>query len=73
MEKCMYEFLVHEFDFMAENANQEEEVYTEEGIKRTLEWLDNNDLGLYQVIEDYLADAYNSVNDLWIIKKFGII
>ena len=62
MEKSMYEFLVHEFDFMAENANQDEEVYTEEGIKRTLEWLDDNDLGLYQVIEDYLADVYKNVN-----------
>lgn len=64
MEKGLNEFLVHEFDFMAENANQEdEEVYTEEGIKKTLEWLENNDLGLYQVIEDYLANAYQKVNE----------
>jgi hypothetical protein len=63
MEKGLYEFLVQEFEFIAENANDEEEVYTEEGIKKTLEWLDNNDLGLYQVIEDYLADAYQSVNE----------
>ena len=63
MEKGLNEFLVHEFDFMAENANQEdEEVYTEEGIKKTLEWLEDNDLGLYQVIEDYLADVYQKVN-----------
>lgn len=63
MDKSLYEFLVHEFDFMAENANQEdEEVYTEEGIKKTLEWLEDNDLGLYQVIDDYLANVYQKVN-----------
>lgn len=64
MEKGLYEFLVQEFEFIAENANDEEEVYTEEGIKKTLEWLDNNDLGLYQMLDDYLMDAYNSVNNL---------
>ena len=64
MEKGLYEFLVQEFEFIAENANDEEEVYTEEGIKKTLEWLENNDLGLYQMLDDYLMDAYNSVNNL---------
>lgn len=63
MDKGLYEFLVREFEFIAENANQEEEIYTKEGIKKTLEWLNHNDIGLYQVIEDYLADAYQSVNE----------
>lgn len=62
MEKCLYEFLVHEFDEIAVNANEDEEVYTEEGIKKTLEWLNYNDDGLYQMIDDYLADAYRCVN-----------
>lgn len=60
MEKELYEYLVNEFDILADN--DEEEPLTEEGIKKTLEWLEGNGGGLYQVMDDYLMDAYKIAN-----------
>ena len=41
MDKGLYEFLVREFEFIAENANQEEEIYTKEGIKKIFEFFEH--------------------------------
>ena len=63
MDKDLYCVLVHEFEDIAEYTNYEDEVvYTEEGIKRTLDWIKDNTFDLYQVIDEWLEKAYQRVN-----------
>lgn len=61
MENNMINLLKMEFDFIAENGNQEEEVYTEEGIKKTLDYIDRK-YGFWQALDELLMEAYEVAN-----------